>query len=398
LSAIFAFFCYKIITGEKKWLVVSAILLGLATGVRQNIVVMLLPLWLYAIRKSSLKYILICFLVFGLTCLSWFIPMIALSGGLERYFSAVDAQFRTWVLHPTPFLWEIIERWKIFSKFMVLSFGLALVPIIYYFGQLFKIPIIVEDKRLRFLLLWFLPAFLFFIGVNVFNSGHVIVILPPLCICLAESVKGLAQDLAEGIKKLLGAPHLKLNKFVKKSFYYQALLVSLLTLILMVNLYVFLFKNTQVSYAAIENADKNLTELIRLTKENFNPEKTIILTFLYNTQAGFYLPDYLIYCPFPLMFSSSQVPIEAQNVYVSFHHQTSPKTYWISTDFKIDPIKVPDHIDTIILWENEITQYYTDSDRPLQEIVANPSGMKIYFFKIKPREKIYYDYHYLSVR
>jgi len=110
-------------------------------------------------------------------------------------------------------------------------------------------------------------------------------------------------------------------------FSHRATAFYLVCLIILLNGLIFLFKTTPVSQATIRNGDRNLAEMIRLTKENFKPEKTIILTFIYNTQAALYLPDYPVYCPFPLMFNSSDVPIEAQNVYVSYRYQTTPKTY-----------------------------------------------------------------------
>ena len=164
------------------------------------------------------------------------------------------------------------------------------------------------------------------------------------------------------------------------------------------NLYIFFFKATPVSYATIRHGDERLTELIKLTEENFKPEKAIVLTFIYNTQAALYLPDYFIYCPFPLIFSSSEVPVEAQNVYVSHRFQTSPKSYWIPTGFKIEPITLPAGIDTVVLWEKEIADYYQDSKRPLKRVDSISTNDKIYYFSIAPGERIYYNYNYLTVR
>jgi hypothetical protein len=393
-SVIFAYSCYKIIIGEKKWLPVSAIILGLATGVRQNIIIMLLPLWLYSIRKCSLRNILISFIVFGVTCLTWFIPMTALTGGLKKYFTALDAQFKSVVIHPASFLFQIKTRGKIFVTFMIYSLSLGLMPIFYYFGRLFRIPSIVKDIRLKFLLFWFVPGTFFFIGLTIWNPGHVILILPPLFICLAESIKGFSKDLEEGIKNIIEES----SNFFKKIFSYKVIFFSSVVLLFLINFYIFLFKDTQVSYAAIHKGDAQLAALVRLTKENFEPEKTMLLTWGLNTQAGFYLPNYLIYCPFPLMFNSSEVPIEAQNVYISFRHQTTPKMYWIPTGFKIKPITIPPGIDTVILWEPIIAKFYQSSDRSLREIDSHINDVKIYFLKVKSKEKIYYDYHFWTVK
>lgn len=393
-SVIFVFTCYKIVFGEIKWLFISAIILGLATGVRQNIILFFFPLWLYSIRKCSFKYILTSFIVFVVTCLTWFIPMVLLSGGLEKYFIALNGQFKSSVLHPAPYLFQLITRGKIFSTFMIYSLTFGLIPIGYYFGRFFRLPSIVQDSRLKILLLWFLPAILFFIGVNVYNPGHVVLILPPLFICLAESVKGFSKDVEESIKNIFAKSPLLRNRI----FTYEAILVLLVITIFSLNSYIFLFKDTTVSYAAIKKEDSRFADLIKLTKTNFSPEKSMILALFYSTQAGYYLPDYLIYCPFPLIFSPDEVPLESQNVYVSFRRQTNPKTYWVPTNFKIGPIAIPSGINTIILWEPELTEYYHNSKRPLKEIDSDINDVKLFYIRTKPTDKIYYDYHFFSVK
>ena len=398
VSVIFGFVCYRLIIGEKKWLLISAIVLAIATGVRQNIVILLLPLWLYALKSSSLKQIFISFFFFGLVCLSWLVPMIALTGGVQSYFEALNAQFNTVVLSPAPFLWQIKIRGQIFSKFMVYSLWLGSIPLLYYLGRYFRLSTIASNRRLIFLLLWFFPAVVFFIGVNVYNPGHVIVILPPLMILLSEAIRQSSIDLTNGLKKLTTAGLFNLKGHLKSIFSYSAILASVVIFITSINSYIFLFSHTRVSYASIKESDYRLSNFVTLTREVFTPANSIILAFFHSTQATFYLPDYMIYCPFPLMFSPSDVPLEAQNVYISFRRQTSPKRYWIPTGFQIEPISLPPKIDTVIVWEKNIAGYYQHPTRPLREIKSKTSDTKIYFFNIKPEEKIIYDYHYLSIK
>lgn len=393
-SVIFAFICYKIIIGENKWLHVSAIILGLATGVRQNIIIIILPLWLYSIRKCSFRSILISFVVFVVTCLTWFTPMVALTGGLKKYFITLNAQFNSTVLSPIPYLFQVIIRLKIFSKYMIYSLTLGLLPIIYYFGSFFRIPSIAQDTRLKFLLLWILPAILFFVGINIYNPGHVMPVLPPLFICLAESIKGFSKDLEDGIKIIIE----KSSNFLKRIFSYKAFLISSVVAIYIINSYIFFFKDTQVSYAAIQKGDIQLAELIKLTKANFTPKKSIVLALSFSTQATYYLPDYLVYCPFPLIFTPDEVPLDSQNVYISFRRETTPKTYWIPTGFKIEPIPIPPGVDTVILWEKKITEYYQSFNRPLKEIHSDKNDFKLFYIKTKPKDKIYYAYHSFSIK
>ena len=393
-SVIFAFICYKIIIGENKWLHVSAIILGLATGVRQNIFIIFLPLWLYSIRKYSFRSILISLVVFSVTCLTWLTPMVALTGGLKKYFITLNAQFKSTVLSPIPYLSQVLIRWKIFSRFMVYSLTLGIFPICYYFGRFFRIPSIAQDTRLKILLLWFVPGVLFFVGINIYNPGHVLPVLPPLFICLAESIKGFSKDLEDGIKTIIAENFI----FLKKIFSYKAFLFLLVIVIYIINSYIFLFKDTEVSYASIQKGDIQLAELIKLTKANFTPEKSIVLALSSSTQATYYLPNYLVYCPFPLIFPPNEVPLGSQNVYISFRRETTPKIYWIPTGFKIEPISIPPGVDNIIIWEKKIAEYYQSFNRPLKEIHSDKNDIKLFYIKTQPKDKIYYAYHSFSIK
>ena len=393
-SVIFAYCCYKIISGDRKWLLTSAIILGLATGARQNIIILFLPLWLYSIRKCSFKKILIAFVVFGVTCLTWFTPMIALTGGLEKYFIALNGQFKSSVIHPSPLLFQIKSRGKIFLTFMAYSLTFGLIPIFFYFCRYSRISSILKDIRSIFLFFWFTPAIFFFIGINIWNPGHVVLVLPPLFIILSQSIKEFSIDIEKGLKRIIVAR----TNFLKRIFSYNIILVFSIMILILANFYIFLFKNTPISYAAIQKEDIRFAELIKLTKTNFSPEKSMVLALFYSTQAGYYLPDYLIYCPFPLIFRPDQVPLKSQNVYISFRHQTTPETYWVPTNFKIEPIKMPPGVDTIILWEKDIAEYYQNSNRPLRKINSHINDVTLFYIKVKPSDKIYYNYHFFSVK
>jgi len=397
LSAVFAYSCCRVITQEKKWLFISAVVLGLATGVRQNIIIMFFPLWLFSFRKYSFKDILIAICIFGLTCLTWFAPMIILTGGLKKYLQVINAQYSTWVAYPAPLSFQIKERGKIFARFIAYSLGIGLIPLVYYVVRDFGIRSIGKDAKLKFLLLWIIPGTLFLIGVNIWNPGHVVVILPPLFIMLSGAIKRMSDDLYAAYCRIGGRNASEPVKSFKRMTPGKIVAIVSIVIITAVNSYAFLAKDTPVSYSTIKRQDSDLEELIRLTRANSEPDKTMLFAFFYSTQASIYLPDYRIYCPFPLIFNKMTVPIAAQNVYVSFQHQTTPKTYWIPTGFRIKPIVIPEGIDKIVLWENEVARYYKNQKRPLEEITSKINGTKIYVLTVKPEEKIYYDYHYLSV-
>lgn len=395
---VFTYACYQMIIGERKWWIVASISIALATGVRQHLIIIFLPLWFYALKNYSFRKIFYSLLIFGLICLAWFVPMIALTGGMNAYFSALNAQFKVVVLHPAPFLFQMKVRGIIFVTFLVYSLTIGLFPMLYYFGRFFRIQSIIKDIRMQFLSIWLVPPCLLFVFGNVYNSGQVLIVLPPLFIFLAESIRGLAGDMEDGLHKIIGERSSHFSKSLRSLFSYNLFLVTVVILLLFINSYIFLFGNTRVSYAAIRESDNRLAEQIRLTEENFIPEKTMILALFSNTQAGFYLPDYLVVCPFPMIFHDSEVPLESQNVYTSHKGQTNPKTYWIPTGFRIEPVSIPEGVETLIVWEKDIAQYYQNASRPLDAIESDRDSTKIYFLRIQYEEKIYYYYHSWFVR
>jgi hypothetical protein len=393
-----AYVCYLMVKGEKEWTVVSALLLGVATGIRQNVIIFFLPLWLFSLRKFSFKRVLGSFLVYGLVCLAWFFPLVTLSGGLSSYLRTLNAQFASVVLDPAPFLFQVRVRSLIFAKFMLASLSLGIIPQVYYLGRFFRLPSTIQDQRRQVILLWILPAILFYIAVTLFNPGQVIVILPPLFIFMSESLMGLARDVEAAFIRLRGIRGSFILNIVKPLFSYRSVLVLSAGMILVVNGLEFFLMRTPACYAVIEEGDTQLAERIRLTRENTAAEKTIILACLQNTQAAYYLPDRPVYCPFPIIFPESKVPLSRQNVYISYRHRTEPRAYWIPTDFRIAPIPIPDGIDSVVIWEKDLADYYRNEDRPLLELKAGDRGASIYLLQVNPGEKILYHYHHWTVQ
>src|SRR4030067_715754 len=88
-STVTALFCWRILTGQEKYLWISVVILGLAGGIRQNTPIFLLPVWLYSARNLPRGKIVASLFVLTATCLSWFIPMVWMSGGGGRPHGAV---------------------------------------------------------------------------------------------------------------------------------------------------------------------------------------------------------------------------------------------------------------------------------------------------------------------
>jgi len=384
LTLAFAYACFRSLDRSAGWLYASAILLALATGSRQNIIILLFPLWVFILAKFPLKKIILSILVFGLTCLAWTAPLVILSGGLARYLDALGAQYARVVLHPAPFLFQVKTRGRILAGFLFTGLALGLAPLIYYLGRLLvkRRRLDVDTSKLAFLFFWIVPSLLFFVGVNIYNSGQVLVILPALFLIVAAGLELLVGDLIHAFGRGISS---------------KALTAVAAAILLVAEASLFLFFDTAVSYASIKKEEGRLSEIIRLTRENSAPGKTVILACRLNTQAGYYLPEYEVWCPFPLIFPDEELPIGSQNVYVSRGRRTVPETYWKPTGFKIEPLLIPPGVETLVLWEDELAEFYEGPDRPLQTIGPGESGAKIYRLPVKPEEKLYYGYHHFQI-
>src|SRR5436190_12792056 len=90
LGSTVAYFSYRALRGTRGDAWLGAAFLGLAGGMRQSIVVLLLPLWAGAVlaRAGGLRVFAIGIAVLVGVVLTWFVPMIWLTGGLERYLAA----------------------------------------------------------------------------------------------------------------------------------------------------------------------------------------------------------------------------------------------------------------------------------------------------------------------
>src|SRR5262249_50094318 len=85
-----AYFAFRTLQGSETDAWLAAGYLGLAGGVRQSILFLLLPLWLGATVAGvrRLRTVVIGLAIMVVTVIAWFVPMIRLTGGFDRYLTA----------------------------------------------------------------------------------------------------------------------------------------------------------------------------------------------------------------------------------------------------------------------------------------------------------------------
>lgn len=283
-STVIAFFCWQVSRGKHDLLWLAAILLGITGGIRQNTPVFLFPLWLYAMKDLPPRKIIASLALFGVVSLSWFIPMVWMTGGWNHYRNAFQELWLFTAGHNSVF-----ERgWPFFSlyasallHFVIygIGFGLPILGLTAY--SLLKRKFEPSGRqRTVFFSLWILPAFLFylFIFIHPANPGYSLIFLPALLILTAASTEQLAG---------------RIRKATNRDFR-----VALACGLIISNTFIFLFLNIPVSYQEIRNHDRRLSALLASFRA-FDPSNTAIfarpsITYGFR-HIMYYLPEYGVY-------------------------------------------------------------------------------------------------------
>jgi hypothetical protein len=285
-SAIVAFLCWRIYKGEHKYIWLSVIALGIAGGIRQNTIVFLLPLWMFSVKGVPIRKIIGSLALMGLVCLLWFIPMVWMTGGWKAYREA----FRELWLFNTGHISVFEKGWESFK-----IFSLALLNFIFYgigagiYVLSFAAYFLIRQRRLKYLdrakvyffSFWALPSVFFYLifFIHPANPGYVLIFLPALCILLAVSIGYLSGEF---------------KKIIKKDIY-----IPVVMLVIVINLYVFIFSSYQASYREIKKHDYELS--IMLHNINlYDPTKTVVFVrkayiFYGFRQIMYYLPEFRVY-------------------------------------------------------------------------------------------------------
>ncbi len=284
-STFIAFLCWKIYKGEHKYLLLSAIALGIAGGIRQNSIVFLLPLWVFCVKGLPVRKIIVSFLLLGVVCLSWFIPMIQMTGGYDVYKEA----FRELWLFNTGNVSVFDRGWasfKIFSSELLrftiygLGAGIFILSLTAYFivrhGRLINLDL----SKALFFALWILPSVMFYllIFIHPANPGYALVFLPPLLILTAVSVDYIAEELRQLVS--------------------NDIFVKIACILIAINTASFFFTNYPVTYKEIKKHDRDLSIILDAIKI-FDPSTTAIFVepyvFYGYRQIMYYLPEYRVY-------------------------------------------------------------------------------------------------------
>ncbi len=282
-STAFALLCWRVVRGNEQYLWASAALLGIAGGIRQNTPVFLFPLWIYSMRNLPPRKVFIALGMFLVTSLSWFFPMIRMTGGWDAYRSAFG---ELWKFHTGGN--SVFERgWSVFGVYSLtlvryvlygIGFGIFLLAAFLYSRIRGRLEASPDKERALFFSLWCLPVVFFylFVFVSIQNPGYSLIFLPSLLILVAVAVERIGN---------VGRNRL--------AFPVRSIVLAFL---LATNSLFFLFSRSPVSYLWIREHDRDLGLLVEELKA-YEPDRTAVFVnnYVYYSyrHVMYYLPDHI---------------------------------------------------------------------------------------------------------
>jgi hypothetical protein len=276
-------FCYKMET--KSWwaLLASALLIGVAGGIRPNTPVFLFPLWAVGIivHKYPFKKILVALLVMGLGVLIWAVPMVTMSGGLMEYIGVM----RWWQNQHTEesaSLAGIAENVIRFGVYAVYALGLGLIPLVVATGRSLAdiLAGLRRDWRVQTLAMWVLPATGYFTIIHLRQPGHTFTIQPAFLLLTGLAIVSLARA---------------------KASFRRSVWIGVMAAVVVANALFFLIGPTYLcgdtrmlfttpTRNAIQDYDVYVKHRLTAIRATFSPEETAILA----NGRNFRLPDYYL--------------------------------------------------------------------------------------------------------
>lgn len=284
----FALICVRLHQGRQGLLVWSAVMLAVIAGFRQSTALFMLPLWVYSVRGYPRMRLLYAAAA-GLAALAlWLVPMLEMSGGLDRY-RAASSEMWEFAVRPVMPLVTGPGQSVVFTGVLLknifygtgISLALALACAFMSPGRSLRAILGHEGRVLG---LMALPAAAFF--VLVFNSpanpGLNLIVIPPLAI--AASAAMLAVKLPGNISH--GLPQ-------------KALAFAVIAAAVLFNMYFFLVRDTTVSGSFPKRQGAFVSRFTDTVRAWFSPSEAAIFgnMFFY---AGprhhmYYLPEFTVF-------------------------------------------------------------------------------------------------------
>jgi hypothetical protein len=412
-ATLIAYISYKVLKGNQKLFYPSAIILGLAGGFRQDLIIFMLPLWLFSLYYSnrSILKIIKAFAVLIPSILVWFVPTVLLTGGIAPYIYAsghLSSDIgNTSILLGASFFIHFVMLVALFS-WLILATGII--------GILFLIFFIINERRnilnknslknpkFIFLLLWILPMLIFQILFPLSKPGYSLIYISALSMIIGYSFNYASLK----IKNRYG-------------YSYRSVISILLAIFVFINVFYFLYptnldyestwetplnymdQNQEIllgidmlfiyNFEKIHKNDLNTEYHINTILNSSNPQNsTIIIRDILREDQGFswrkamyYLPQYDIY----YISDNENSQFKSQKTHNSFIIDYAKNHKTIEVENETLNIPLNDSTKQIIWVMSNKTNFFSKVTSKLDtSSVILPNGLKIYYSYLNGAMKI----------
>jgi len=193
--------CHRAWCGHRRWLLWSAMALGVGAGIRPELGPLLLPLWLVSAWRARVSWryrALALALLVGIV-LAWLAPTAMLSGGPKTYFEVCWKYLRDQAALTSPAfgasgrLWQlIICRLLVWTFVGVLAWPLFLIPLC----RRHRSPALNAEQRL-FLALWLAPSLIFALLVHVADAGQTLAMVVVVCLVGGQLMRCTLEEIEQ---------------------------------------------------------------------------------------------------------------------------------------------------------------------------------------------------------
>jgi len=178
--------CYRAWSGERRWVLASAVALGVGAGVRPELGLLLLPLWTVSVLRSGAggrRFAQAAGLLAAIV-LAWLVPTILQSGGLRACVTSSWEYLRDQsVLTSGLFGADQREWWASVVRLLLwTASGAVLWPVAAGLAWRREDGFGFGWTRAAFVALWILPSFLFAALVHIADAGHALAMVPATCL------------------------------------------------------------------------------------------------------------------------------------------------------------------------------------------------------------------------
>jgi hypothetical protein len=255
-------------------------------GFRPDLLLFLLPLWIYAHRRLPWRTILSSGAVVCTIVLAWFLPTTALSGGWSGYWKVFRAYTSDDVLKrysvvengPRALIVNIRDTVK-YTGYALYALALPVTGAVVW--------LIIRARQggrtavrpyIWLFALWMIPLFLFYAWVHIGDPGYVFTFLPALLL--------LAARFTVELRRILTGIRLRpLARVVAP---------SLIACVLIANTGIFLFRPITLTAHGIRQQDRTIDGKIAFVRAHADPATTLLISYESYRHWLLYLPEYRV--------------------------------------------------------------------------------------------------------